>query len=203
MRKEDLRYTRTEDAIRQAFTDCVNTVGYTKTTVAMICRRAKINRKTFYGHYLDKEDLLDRLYDEMKKSIVNEISAYMASAANTSPEESYFGISSAIINGVITGREIFIVLYRCAAERLVDMFIEISLRNFRTMPGFYSVLERDTYIRLIIEYGAAGTVRLVYGWLSNYDSITPADVVKACDALWRSPTEDIMNRIKLYNSGIL
>ena len=58
MRKEDLRYTRTEDAIRQAFTDCVNTVGYTKTTVAMICRRAKINRKTFYGHYLDKEDLL-------------------------------------------------------------------------------------------------------------------------------------------------
>ncbi len=39
-------------------------VGFAKMTVADICRRAEINRGTFYLHYEDKYALLDALIDE-------------------------------------------------------------------------------------------------------------------------------------------
>ncbi|MDO4537501.1 MAG: TetR family transcriptional regulator [Coriobacteriales bacterium] len=56
------RYTRM--VIREAFFALFREVGFSKMTVADICRRAEINRGTFYLHYEDKYALLDALIDE-------------------------------------------------------------------------------------------------------------------------------------------
>lgn len=56
------RYTIT--VIREAFFELLKDVGFAKLTVADICRRAEINRGTFYLHFEDKFALLDSLIDE-------------------------------------------------------------------------------------------------------------------------------------------
>ena len=56
------RYTLS--VIREAFFSLLAEVGFAKMTVADICRRADINRGTFYLHYEDKFALLDALIDE-------------------------------------------------------------------------------------------------------------------------------------------
>lgn len=56
------RYTLT--VIREAFFELLGEVGFGKVTVADICRRAEVNRGTFYLHYEDKFALLDALIDE-------------------------------------------------------------------------------------------------------------------------------------------
>ena len=62
--KIDRRRRYTLSVIREAFFSLLAEVGFAKMTVADICRRADINRGTFYLHYEDKFALLDALIDE-------------------------------------------------------------------------------------------------------------------------------------------
>lgn len=63
---EDLRVTRTRNAIDRAFHELVLEVGPDKVTVKAIADRALINRKTFYLHYQSIETLLD---EEIQKAM--------------------------------------------------------------------------------------------------------------------------------------
>ena len=62
--KIDRRRRYTLSVIREAFFALLAEVGFAKMTVADICRRAEINRGTFYLRYEDKYALLDALIDE-------------------------------------------------------------------------------------------------------------------------------------------
>ncbi len=60
----DRRTRYTLAVIREAFFELLGEVGFGRITVADICRRAEVNRGTFYLHYEDKFALLDALIDE-------------------------------------------------------------------------------------------------------------------------------------------
>ena len=72
---EDLRVRRTKAAITGAFIDLVLEKGFEYVKVKDICAKAMINRNTFYLHYLDKEDLLQKMVDsifiDQENSIMN------------------------------------------------------------------------------------------------------------------------------------
>ncbi|RRG10034.1 MAG: TetR family transcriptional regulator [Lactobacillus sp.] len=57
----DPRFKHTEEILRKAFIQLMSTGGYSKITVTRLINTAKINRTTFYAHYLDKADLLQEL----------------------------------------------------------------------------------------------------------------------------------------------
>ena len=61
---EDLRVRRTRKMIQQALMDLTVEKGFAAITVSDIAERAMINRSTFYRHYLDKYDLLEKYMDE-------------------------------------------------------------------------------------------------------------------------------------------
>ena len=60
----DRRTRYTIGVIREAFFELLGEVGFARITVADICRRADINRGTFYLHFEDKYALLDTLIDD-------------------------------------------------------------------------------------------------------------------------------------------
>jgi AcrR family transcriptional regulator len=62
---EDLRVRRTRKLIQQAFLELTVEKGFSTITVQDIADRAMVNRSTFYRHYLDKYDLLDKYLDEV------------------------------------------------------------------------------------------------------------------------------------------
>lgn len=61
----DLRVVRTRQMIKEAFLELMETVGFTKITIDSIAKKAFISRNTFYLHYVDKYDLLDKLEDDI------------------------------------------------------------------------------------------------------------------------------------------
>lgn len=63
------RNTRTRPRVRQAFIEALRERGLDGMTVSDLCRRAGINRGTFYLHYVDKFDLLDKLEGEVIEHI--------------------------------------------------------------------------------------------------------------------------------------
>ena len=51
MKKEDLRITKTKQAIKDSFIELVEVKGYNRVSVTDIVKKANINRNTFYLHY--------------------------------------------------------------------------------------------------------------------------------------------------------
>lgn len=68
MNKNDLRYIKTEKLIIDTFLECVDSVGFEKTSVSMICEKALISRNTFYIHYEDKYALLNGIYAKLEET---------------------------------------------------------------------------------------------------------------------------------------
>lgn len=55
---------RSQRLIRDAFVELVRERGTGRITVADVCRKADINRSTFYAHYDNVDDLQDKIYGE-------------------------------------------------------------------------------------------------------------------------------------------
>lgn len=70
-KEQDLRYIRTRQMIKSAFLELMNTIGFEKITIQNLAEKAMINRSTFYLHYIDKFDLLDKVEEEMLEEIRN------------------------------------------------------------------------------------------------------------------------------------
>ena len=61
----DLRVRRTHKLIRDAFMHLIVEHEFDQITIQDIADKAMINRSTFYRHYIDKYDLIDRLLDDL------------------------------------------------------------------------------------------------------------------------------------------
>lgn len=64
MDKVDRRIIKSQNAIHSAFLAMLIEDGFDNITVKTITERADISRKTFYLHYVDKYDLLDKIVAE-------------------------------------------------------------------------------------------------------------------------------------------
>ena len=72
-KKEDGRVVYSKMRIKSAFYELVQEMDFEKITVTAICAKAEINRATFYKHYLDVYDLLDKLQEDALTSFRSKI----------------------------------------------------------------------------------------------------------------------------------
>ena len=64
-KKLDLRIVKTYSKLREALSQMMHEMKFDEITVYDLCLRAKIRRATFYKHYLDIPDLLEKLEEEL------------------------------------------------------------------------------------------------------------------------------------------
>lgn len=73
--KTDARVRYTKHIIQEIFLDLLKQKSLSKITVKEICEKAEINRGTFYKHYADVYDLMEKLEDsalqEFEKLLVS------------------------------------------------------------------------------------------------------------------------------------
>lgn len=67
--KQDRRKTRTKQLLRQALLELIEEKGMDRVTVSDLTERAGVNRGTFYLHYRDTADMIDRLKQEVYAGI--------------------------------------------------------------------------------------------------------------------------------------
>ncbi|WP_020060075.1 TetR/AcrR family transcriptional regulator [Bacillus sp. 123MFChir2] len=67
----DPRVKRTRQAIRDALISLIHEKSFNSITVQDIAEKATVNRATFYSHYYDKYDLLDKSIEEMLTTLAD------------------------------------------------------------------------------------------------------------------------------------
>jgi AcrR family transcriptional regulator len=68
-RKDDRRTRYTRQVIRESFVHLLSQKSIAKITVKEICEEADVNRSTFYAHYADPYDLMQKIKDEVMGEI--------------------------------------------------------------------------------------------------------------------------------------
>ena len=71
--KEDLRVTKTKKLLYETLISLMEAKSFEEIKVSDICKKALINRSTFYSHYSDKYELFMELINTLKLSLFNSL----------------------------------------------------------------------------------------------------------------------------------
>ena len=77
IQSNDLRVIKTKKIIKESFMQLIEEKGYSKVSISEITERAMINRNTFYLHYCDKEDLVDKILEENFKNFQKSVAVFI------------------------------------------------------------------------------------------------------------------------------
>lgn len=69
--KNNQRFRDTEIRMEAAMLDIMKNTDFEKITVKKICEKANVNRSTFYAHFVDIYDMLDKMEEELRKEMLN------------------------------------------------------------------------------------------------------------------------------------
>jgi len=116
MKKEDLRILKTKAQIYRTLNDLLKENTFDEIKVSDICKKSLINRSTFYDHYQDKNDLLNK-YIEDKKEEIKEL---------LKDKKNYNEIIKELLTYIDDNKELIIKLKN---TRIKDIIIESILVN--------------------------------------------------------------------------
>ena len=74
--KNNKRFYETEIRMEAAMLEIMKNTEFEKITVKKICEKANVNRSTFYAHFIDIYDMIDKMEMELSRELLNEYSSY-------------------------------------------------------------------------------------------------------------------------------
>ena len=69
---KDRRIVRTRKLLHESLLALMIEKGYEAVTIQHIIDRANVGRSTFYSHFLDKQDLLQSGFDQLKQQLTHQ-----------------------------------------------------------------------------------------------------------------------------------
>ncbi len=173
-KKEDGRIRYTKMRIRSAFYELVKEMDHDKITVTAVCKKAEINRATFYKHYLDIPDLADKLQEEALHSLVSRLNV-----ASTDDN-----IDDFIVDFLIHIRESLLSENGAGLFSIANSSSFISKISRLLYNKFYAIIEpklpgaSEMDKKMIFSYIAGGCAGLVDYWAKTGFKENEKDLAK-------------------------
>ncbi|MBQ3236484.1 MAG: TetR/AcrR family transcriptional regulator [Oscillospiraceae bacterium] len=193
MNKNDLRYIKTEKTIKESFKKCVENQGFEKVTVSMICKEGLISRNAFYLHFTDKYDLLDRLFDEFRASLLRN---YDQNITESVAKNDVLTSTKLYAEAILSIKDDFLFLIKCSRNKmeLVIKEVIIDYPNKKIIPD-YEELCKPIEIQLNIQYMFTAMVTYTELWFKNFEKISKEEAILKLYELCKGPTTLFYNYI--------
>ncbi|MBE6899955.1 MAG: TetR family transcriptional regulator [Ruminococcaceae bacterium] len=186
MNKNDLRYIKTEKIIKESFKKCVEKHGFEKVTVSMICEEGLISRNAFYLHFTDKYDLLDRLFDEFRASLLKN---YDQNITESVVKNDVLTSTKLYAEAILNNRLDFLFLIKCSRNKMDKVIKEIIIDypNKKTIKNYEKICENFD-VQLNIRYMFTAMVAYTELWFENFEKISKEEAIYNLYKLCESPT---------------
>lgn len=158
--KTDARVRYTRMRIRAAFFDCLERKAVSKITVKEICDMAEINRATFYKHYADPFELLQKLEEEVLEELQQNI--------RVCTQRTSQGLLLTILKSMKDTKNSYTLLTSQNgdpgfAARISDLFYqEFQPRMAQELPGCTEEEKSAAYL-----FVSGGCGHLISAWIKN------------------------------------
>lgn len=184
---------RTHEALRNALLDLMLQHGYEALSVQDILDRAAVGRATFYFHYRNKEDLLRRSLDELRKHLSEQWKSTSGSRGESSAP---LGFSLAFFRHVDGHRK----LYRAVVGRESGVIVDRQMRRLLVGLVAEGIAASDRggrnpiWAEMASQYVAGAMMSIVTWWLDRNIKLSPEDI----DAVFREMTGPALQAMQRF-----
>lgn len=157
----DPRVLRTRQLIRNAFVDLLDEFDLEKITVNRIAERATINRVTFYLHYRDIPDMLDKIADD----IIGDLNAAIS---KTSSQNST--VLESMLEHIADNAQLFkLMLATKQVPVFTDRFLTVtmSVTSARVAERFTPTNSLGVPLDILTWYLTAAFIGTIVQWLRH------------------------------------
>lgn len=172
----DRRVRKTKELLRTALLELIQEKGYDRITVQDILDRADVGRSTFYAHYRDKEDLLDRGFDDVRAALAAESSA---AEGPTSKRTEFLGPMIVVFQHVDSHRHLWKPLVRKGGSELALRLLRENAESLLRAHLRAQFPEcRSDRFEQVLALTAGAFMGLLTWWIEN-DLPVPAEDAQA------------------------
>lgn len=196
VKKTDLRIQRTQKAIIDTFYELLDEKSFNSITVIDICDRALINRGTFYTHFEDKYQLLDKcIYD-----IMMGFDAEVDKVHGDSDLLVYYGdVLDVAMNFLTVHRKrVRTIITKADCSLVFDKVHEMLVNNIVGKVGKLSPREdvENIPVQLLAQFFSGGVIQLVKWWLLDESKFAAEDIKYQLTRLVRNTI------LQYYSNGL-
>jgi AcrR family transcriptional regulator len=184
-KRVDPRITRTRQLIKDAFIDLLEEMEMSKITVNRIAERATVNRVTFYLHYRDIQDMLEKMAQEMGEEIEQIL---RRSEINHKSIEEIDSLSLLnLLEHIAENAKFYKVVLASTqtpifTQQLLNIITE-TITKRREIDSLH--VKMDIQKDIIIWYGSSALIGTIVSWLRNDMPYTPHFLAKQLSLLFR------------------
>ncbi|OAB47425.1 TetR/AcrR family transcriptional regulator [Paenibacillus antarcticus] len=184
--RTDPRVLRTRQLIRDAFIDLLEEIQLEKITVNRITERATINRVTFYLHYRDIPEMIEKLADDM----IGEIHAIVVGIQNQSRSiDMDWSILVKMLEHIADNSKFYKVMLASQRipvfnDRLMKLFVDLITSRSENQTDFPSTLPMAVPKDIAIWYGSSAFIGTIVCWLREDMPYTPLFLAKQLSLLF-------------------
>lgn len=182
-KKIDPRIIRTKKLIKEALIELIQEIDVNKITVNKIAEKATINRVTFYLHYQDIPDLLEKMADEM----VEDVQKIIGESINNVDESFKWSVLEELLVYIADNAKFYKVVlgYRKApifTERFLQVLRElVRERSLHRQVNGAEDIQND----ILIWYSSSAFIGTISIWLREDMPYTPQYLSKQLSTLFQ------------------
>lgn len=179
--RTDPRILRTRQLLRDAFIELLEEMEIEKISVNRLAERATINRVTFYLHYKDIPDMLDKMADDMIDDIHRVLD--QATIKSESPEL----ISSTLLINLLEHiaehskfYKVILASHRTTifTDRLLRLLTKLISDGIELRGASSFVTKNNIQKDIAVWYSSAALIGTIVSWLRADMPYTPAFLAK-------------------------
>ncbi|GAS85736.1 TetR family transcriptional regulator [Paenibacillus amylolyticus] len=178
----DPRIVRTRQLIRGAFVELIQEMDIEKLSVNKIAERATINRVTFYLHYRDISDMMEKMADEMIEHIERIVNEYAPEYENKRIEESW-PVLVKLLEHFAENAEFYEVVLASKhtpifTERLLKLLSRLVQSKIDRAETEAEIKESANHKEIAIWYGSSALIGTIIAWLRHDMPYSPHFLAK-------------------------
>lgn len=200
MAKQDKRTLQTESQIVDALVQLIHTKGFNNINVTDLTRTAGIGRGTFYIHYLDKFDLLnkieEKLLNEIKEVLNNVIPEELKTFTGEEDEVpsnlviktlDYFYKNSKLLSALLSpSGDPYLI------GKIKTMFKDLIVHSFSSVKEqtyFNPSVPKDYVMEIVLDH----LMNIVVYWMSKEEPESPQKIAQIIKATQHIAPNDLIN----------
>lgn len=173
--KEDRRVRRTRRLLKQGLAELMEEKEFKNITVKDITERMDLNRGTFYLHYRDTYDLLEKMENEVLEEVQSLIDTYVKPGT----PQSLYSVLNPVMDYIVENRKLCRAIFENqACGDFIGKFRDLMYRNGEELISKRLSPANKKRYNLAFGFIAYGVMGTVQHWFDSNMDLSKEEVVE-------------------------
>ena len=179
--KEDLRVTKTKKLLYETLISLMEEKSFEEIKVSDICKKALINRSTFYSHYSDKYELFMELINTLKLSLFNSLNT---NVNNVNTREYFIELIIILLNHIDDKKNIYYsILINNRNSIITDIILDVVSKDINSRITNDKISTNNIPTEIVSKFYLGAVISIGIEYLESKNKYSKEDMIKYIDKL--------------------